>query len=194
VPYLLFFTFHWMVVFCTAVFPVSWGDSKTVHGVEADHGILPWIGVDGRQSAKMGLIVLAITTAWIIPLFQGLAHAPSPMEAPILQAGRSLAVVMAGADVLDGCVQGTVRDQYDQAVDGASVVLTGGGQTYRTRSNASGDFLFADVPQGQYHISVTADGYQTAETDFVIENDRGVWVSVTLASPGGGVVVIPIPY
>ena len=52
VPYLLLFTFHWMVVFCSAIMPVSWAQSKTVHGVEVGRGFLKWVGVDGSNRSS----------------------------------------------------------------------------------------------------------------------------------------------
>ncbi len=194
-PYLLFFTFHWMVVFCTAVFPVSWGDSKTVHGVETGRGILPYIGVDGAASAKMFSVVLAISIAWMSPLFQGLSDAPSPFEVPVLQAGRSIATAMAGASVLEFTVQGTVRDPYDRPVGDATIAITStDGGTWTTQSNSDGRFLVPSVGQGTYTIEISKSGYQTAKTTFEMPTDSGVWVSATLAKGGAGVVVIPIPY
>lgn len=194
-PYLLFFTFHWMVVFCGAVFPVSWAHSKTEHGVESERGVLPWIGVDGSASARMLGVVLAISIAWMSPLVHGLSQAPSPFEAPVLQAGRSIATAMAGASVLEKTVQGTVRDPYDRPLEDARVVVTStGGAVYTTQTNADGRFLLANIGQGSYTIEIGKSGYQTASTSFEMPNDYGVWVSATLASGSSGVVVIPLPY
>ena len=196
--YLLFFSFHWMVVFCSAVFPVSWAASKTVHGVKAVGGIRSWLGVDGTASARMFLVVLLISVAWMGPLMQGLQHAPSPVQAPVLQAGRSIAIAVAGAagmPITDHVVQGRVVDGNGSAIASAVVTLrdTAGSSSWTARTNASGDFLIATVPPGQYSIEIAKSGWGTARTQFSMDQG-GVWVNATLYQNSGGVVIVPIPY
>jgi len=199
-PYLLFFTFHWMVVFCVSMFPVSWAKSKTVHGVETKGGLLSWLGIDGLRSARIAVVVLTIATLWMLPLFDGLRGAPSPFVAPVLQAGRSMAVALADAaearGIADGVVQGRVKNTSGGAISGADVYLTSGtGVTVRARTNSTGDFLLAGISAGSYLIEVRKSGYMSASTKFDMPADGGgMWVDATLSQGTGGVVVVPIPY
>lgn len=194
--YLLFFSFHWMIVFCAAVFPVSWAQSKTVHGVSADGGLRAWLGLDGRESVRQFAAVALIAVLWMYPLFDGLRSAPPLFEATVLYAGRSVATAMADGSELDGTVQGRIQAANGGPLADVSVVVTGPtGVVWRTRSNGSGDFLVMGLePAEGYRIDLTKDGYQPASTLFEMPANGGVWVSATLSTGQGGIIVVPIPY
>lgn len=194
--YLLFFSFHWMIVFCAAVFPVSWAQSKTVHGVSAEGGVLSWLGLDGRESLRQFAAVALIAVLWMYPLFDGLRSAPSLLDATVLYAGRSVATAMADGSELDGTVQGRVQAATGGALADVTVVVTGPtGAVWRTRSNGSGDFLIVGLQPGSgYRIDLTKSGYQPASTLFDMGDSGGVWVSATLSTTQGGIIVVPVPY
>ena len=75
------------------------------------------------------------------------------------------------------------------------VVTTGSGSTVRTRSNGTGGFALGGIPAGQHcRIDASAKGYRSASTEFDMPASGGIWVSVTLATGTGGIIVVPIPY
>lgn len=47
---------------------------------------------------------------------------------------------------------------------GAYVALSGSSGTWSTTSDAKGEYVFAGVPDGSYHLHVTAEGYQDRST------------------------------
>lgn len=195
-PYVLFFTFHWVLVLLSAITPVRWSKTKTVHGVQAKKGLLPWLGFDTPQSTRVAAVVGIIAVAWLAPLVSGLRFAPSAFEAPLLQAGRPIAIAIAGAaGVSQGVVQGSVHDQYQKPIASATVTISNTlGVVARGRSNADGDFLMGQIQPGHYTVTVSSTGYQPASTEFDMPASGGVWVTATLALKGGGVIVMPIPY
>ncbi|HEX7360922.1 MAG TPA: TonB-dependent receptor [Bryobacteraceae bacterium] len=58
-------------------------------------------------------------------------------------------------------ITGSVRDTTGAAIPGATVTLTNiqQGFTRTMKSNASGDYLFAGLPAGNYNVAVTARGF-----------------------------------
>jgi len=74
------------------------------------------------------------------------------------------------------------------------VITHESGATFRTRANATGGFALGNVPPGHCRIDVSASGFQTASTEFEMGASGGVWVNVTLARGGGGIIVVPLPY
>jgi hypothetical protein len=67
------------------------------------------------------------------------------------------------AQVLYGSLTGTVQDASGAIVPGAAVIVanTGTGQSRSTTTNATGVYLFADLLQGQYDLTVTANGFRS---------------------------------
>jgi hypothetical protein len=61
----------------------------------------------------------------------------------------------------EGSLAGSVRDLADAAVAGARIALQGtsGSPVLDTVSDASGAFMFRDVPPGTYTLHVSAEGY-----------------------------------
>ena len=59
-------------------------------------------------------------------------------------------------------IGGTVYDPVDkEVVIGAECILTGEGKTYRTETDAYGDFWFRDLPRGgSYTLTICAAGFQ----------------------------------
>ncbi len=77
-----------------------------------------------------------------------------------------------------GVVTGTVQDPSKSAIPKASVTLvnTAKGITRGAQSNDSGLYYFGSMPVGPYHLSVTAPGFATWETDFTLQAGQTVTV------------------
>src|SRR5215471_16231448 len=73
--------------------------------------------------------------------------------------------IPAVGQVLKGSISGTVADPQGAVVSGASVKATNvdTGQIYSTTSDNSGLFRINLIPTGTYNISITAQGFKTAE-------------------------------
>ena len=63
-----------------------------------------------------------------------------------------------------GRIQGTVRDQTHAVIPGASVAVTNQGTGYRASvpTGKEGDYLVANLPPGQYGLTVSAQGFKSA--------------------------------
>jgi cellulose synthase/poly-beta-1,6-N-acetylglucosamine synthase-like glycosyltransferase len=197
--YLLFFGFHWIVVFAAALAPVSWSATKTVHGAGNAKGILPWIGIDGARSVGIFVLVCFVSVLWVNPLIQGLAHLDQSSGQLIHYASNGESIAHAEASVVPAAdeyrVVGDVRDSGGATIEGATIVVrdTARGTTHSTTSDEYGNFGLRDVPVGRYEISVSMSGYDTARTTFELPQIGHVIVHARLAGSGGGISAIPVP-
>jgi hypothetical protein len=68
-----------------------------------------------------------------------------------------------------GGMNGTVTDESGAVVPGAVVEATDSatGVSHKTISSTGGEFTFQDLPLGEYMVSVTASGFQTAKVEKV---------------------------
>src|SRR5437899_8190505 len=66
-----------------------------------------------------------------------------------------------------GTVQGKVVDPSGAVVPGATVQISNPvtGYQRQTTTDAAGAFVFRNVPQNPYHVSVQASGFDTAQQD-----------------------------
>ncbi len=60
--------------------------------------------------------------------------------------------------------------EIDEIIEGATVVLTdASGKELTVQSDDFGDFLFRHIEAGNYHLKITADGYEGVEKDVKLE-------------------------
>jgi len=85
-------------------------------------------------------------------------HSASPRRHPVLL-----------AQTFRGGINGTVTDPTGAAIAGASVVAlqTDTGISHTTLSSSGGEFLFQDLPLGNYSVTAGFNGFQTLKTDKV---------------------------
>ena len=70
---------------------------------------------------------------------------------------------LANAQTISGTITGTVVDSSAAAVPDAAVTLTNEStqETRNTKSDTSGEFVFAALQPGTYTVSVTKQGFET---------------------------------
>src|SRR5579871_1483517 len=84
---------------------------------------------------------------------------------------------------VSGTIYGTVRDSSGAAISGAKVNAVNTATNYARTQNttASGDFLFASMPLGQYTLTVEQPGFdQFVEQGITLQVDQQVRLEVTL--------------
>ena len=91
-----------------------------------------------RKVAVLGLVLIGVLAVGVLP-------------------------VMAQAS--SGSVVGSVKDQQNSVIPGATVSLVSAtrGTSTDTTTNANGDFTFTNVAGDTYNIKVTMDGFKTLE-------------------------------
>lgn len=94
--------------------------------------------------------------------------------------------VAAAAATSAGTIDGSVTDPSGGSVAGASVVLKNAVTNFSrdTKTAADGTFHFSNIPPNQYHIEVTAPGFQTFTSDLAVRTAVPIQVKaqLTLAS------------
>ncbi|WP_353069604.1 TonB-dependent receptor [Tunturibacter empetritectus] len=78
-----------------------------------------------------------------------------------------LGTSLANAQTFRGGINGTVTDRTGAAIANATVVAvqTDTDVKHSTTSSSGGEFLFQDLPLGNYSVTVTFSGFQTVKTD-----------------------------
>ena len=66
----------------------------------------------------------------------------------------------ASAQVQNGVISGTVRDQQGGSLPGATVTLEGQGPSRVFVTEADGQYRFLAVPPGTYKVSASLQGFQ----------------------------------
>jgi len=99
----------------------------------------------------------------------------------ILAVFSLLALALYGQD-FHGSLMGTVTDASGARVPGARLSIEGQGSAGKREatSGQNGEFRFADLQPGSYHISVSAPGMATADSDVAVEVSSARKISVTL--------------
>lgn len=85
-----------------------------------------------------------------------------------------------------GTIQGTVIDPSGAIVAGADVTLTHAVSGYKqtVKSGADGTFRLVNIPMDQYHIEVTAPGFQPYDQDVALRTQVPLQVKAQLALAG----------
>jgi hypothetical protein len=94
---------------------------------------------------------------------------------------------LAGAQSTGGRIRGTVTDTSGSAIVGANVKLINTGTNVQRdgQTNASGEYLFLEVPVGGYEIDVAQTGFKKfVRKDIVLELNQIVGVDITLQIGG----------
>ena len=82
-----------------------------------------------------------------------------------------------------GSISGTVKDQSDAVVPGASLTLVNLDLTtsYKASTDAQGFYSFPTLPVGRYELTIEAAGFKTQKkTGVVVDADAAVRVNATL--------------
>ncbi len=78
-------------------------------------------------------------------------------------------------------VEGWVRDNKGAQLPNAAVVLKKGGIERRQQTSADGHFEFLGVEPGEYEVTALADGFYSAEAEFVARPRQPVVIQLELA-------------
>src|SRR6185295_19210679 len=82
---------------------------------------------------------------------------------------------------------GTVVDQLGEPIAGAAIILMHDGKREaETASNQRGEFGFDRLPEGRYHLEITAAGFEPRSSDAIFVGARGR-VAVQVGLQVGGV-------
>ena len=100
----------------------------------------------------------------------------------------SLAIV---AQETTGTIQGTVSDQNDALVPGATVLVEGVDRGFKrtVTSNESGEFILIQVPQGRYKLTTSSNGFKTIVLQVRVTLGQTNSVKIKLETGGGTTVV-----
>ena len=94
----------------------------------------------------------------------------------------------AGAQGLGGAgtVQGTVRDPTGGVMQAVAVTITNpvSGFTRTATTDATGRYVFNNLPPNPYHLAVTAQGFQTLERDVDVRTGVPITMDLSLALAG----------
>src|SRR5581483_9428770 len=94
----------------------------------------------------------------------------------------AIVALAARASAQTATVSGTVVDQANLAVPGATVTLSGSPATATTTSDARGEYSFKEVPTGTYRVTASLVGFAPAVQENVSVGGTGVTVPpLTLA-------------
>ncbi len=77
-------------------------------------------------------------------------------------------------------VVGTVKDQAEQAVLGATINLVSLDRVLQTKSLANGSFQFDDIPVGTYQLEATASGFIKQKRSLELRENTDIPLSIVL--------------
>src|SRR5580765_2505563 len=99
-------------------------------------------------------------------------------------AALSLALLITGsatAQVQNGNISGTVKDQQGGVLPGVTAVLRGVDATRSTVSDASGEFRFLELAPGPYTFTFSIEGFQTIiRENLIVEVGKNVDVALAM--------------
>src|SRR5437016_13655744 len=82
-----------------------------------------------------------------------------------------------------GTVQGTVKDPTGGVMQAVEVRISNpiSGFARTTTTDATGKYVFSNLPPNPYHITVETQGYQTLERDIDVRTALPITVDLNLA-------------
>ena len=97
-------------------------------------------------------------------------------------ASPSLAQGLGGA----GTVQGTVKDPTGGVMQAVQVRISNpvSGFSRTASTDATGRYVFSNLPPNPYHVTVDAQGFQTLERDVDVRSGVPITLALTLALAG----------
>ncbi|HVH89106.1 MAG TPA: TonB-dependent receptor [Terriglobales bacterium] len=104
----------------------------------------------------------------------------------LIACALSITAVAMFGQAVNGTLLGTLTDSSGAVVPGAQVTITetGTGIPHSTQSNASGNFVFPNLPPGMYSITSEAHGFKKeTRTDVRLDVNQTVRVDMTM-QPG----------
>jgi hypothetical protein len=109
------------------------------------------------------------------------------MKKPLLSAFSFFFLLSTARAQVGGKITGTVKDQTNGVIPGATVVAlnVATGVKHTTTTSAQGSYSFPILPVGQYEIDVTSQGFRPNRTkDLTININTALTVDVTLQISG----------
>jgi Carboxypeptidase regulatory-like domain len=103
----------------------------------------------------------------------------------------SSALPMWGQSTSTGTIAGTVTDQSNAVVNGATVTLidTATKSARAVTTNDAGRYIFVDVLPGTYDLSVSKQGFSTSKSQITVQVGVATTANLMLQVGGGNVVV-----
>jgi hypothetical protein len=101
----------------------------------------------------------------------------------LLLAATALCIAPLSAQQTLGGITGEVADSSGGVIPGAIVTVLGEqtGLTRTVKANASGEYLFVNLPIGTYSLTYTADGFEVQSTPHItVQADRTATVNASL--------------
>jgi hypothetical protein len=128
-----------------------------------------WVTSGGWERVAIGAMSFVVPFALLLALWLSLplpSFAQQPGAEPPTQRAQPLpqqAVQQLAVQQLAGNIGGTIVDQTGAAVAAARVKLTREDQSpsQETLTNDDGQFSFANVASGPFHLAITAEGFAT---------------------------------
>ena len=128
----------------------------------------------------------------------GLTFSPGQTQQPVSPAANAPSASQASAPpsaepphagdrtapgAIHGTIHGTVSDQSGAVIAGAQIKLTSDdpAEQRTISSGADGQFSFADVAPGSFHLTVTAAGFATRATSELLQPGENKAVSIALS-------------
>jgi outer membrane receptor protein involved in Fe transport len=109
------------------------------------------------------------------------------MRLALVATALLLSITSAAAQTFRGGIQGTVTDETNAAVPGATVTVTNTGTrlSRSTTTDASGSYFFSELPLGDYSVSAGLQGFATQTvTGVIVEASANQRIDLQLR-PGG---------
>jgi hypothetical protein len=169
---------------------------------QSDGQILPLIEMVRLESAAKKLMVLefkyfqrlivvaSVAMAWMSPC----AGQDAPKAAPEQQGSGNTAIPSSSDQWAPGTVSGTVLDQSGAMVAGARVTLARDDQSpsQQAISASDGQFSFAHVTPGPFHLTITSAGFASQTSSGVLHSGEAYTVPEIALAVGANIFEVDV--